>query len=100
MSPEIVISLALVFACVVLILIHPRGREASVAVGAAIALYWLTRKKPAPIVPTDPKIEPPEINYAETHKMDDDTMPKPAATHSAQQLRDWAGSPDNVRDEE
>lgn len=98
MSTEIVISLALMFACVVLTLIHPRGREASVAVGAAVALYWMTRKKPAPIVPPESKIEPPEINHADTHKMDDDVLPRPAATHSAQQLRDWAR--DNVRDPE
>lgn len=91
MSTEIIISLALVFACVVLILIHPRGREASIAVGAAIALYWLTRKKPAPIVPpSEPKIEPPEINHAETHKMDDDAATMPADTHGAERIREWA----------
>ena len=65
---------------------------------ATFILGFIARK-PAPIVPpVDTPIVPPEINYAETHKMDDDALPKPAATHSAQQLRDWAG--DNVRDEE
>lgn len=59
---------------------------------AAFVLGWMARKPKIVEAPSEPKITPPEINHEATHKMDDDALPKPARTHSAQQLRDWAGS--------
>jgi hypothetical protein len=94
LNTEILLTLALILSCVVLILVHPRGREASIGIGAAILMYWTTRKKPAQDVPTiTPKI-PEGINYDDVHKMDDDVTPRAGVTPGSDRLREWANTPD------
>jgi len=97
-SGELALLVALSVACVALILAHPRGKEAAVALVAGVSLYLFTRKKPAHDVPAiTPKI-PEGISYDDVHKMDDDAVSRPADTATADELREWAR--DDVRHQE
>ena len=98
MTSELALLIALSVACVALILAHPRGKEAAVALVAGVSLYLFTRKKPAPSVPAiTPKI-PEGISYDDVHNMDDAATGSPADTATADELREWAR--DDVRHEE
>jgi hypothetical protein len=97
LTSELALLIALSVACVALILAHPRGKEAAVALVAGVSLYLFTRRKPAPSVPAiTPKI-PEGIKYEDVHKMDDAAAGVPADTATADELREWAR--DDVRDE-